>query len=100
MRGEEKILMCMCPCACVTKTRPHGFRNMCQENRAMLVAVCSSSSRLVKGHDDYLDFMRSSHIHAQFRSVLHAEVSQGKGKIKKKPTPGRGKCVSCMSERD
>lgn len=77
----------MCP-SVRHQTRTHGFSYMCQENRAMLVAVCSSrssSNRLeLKGHDDYLDFMRSSHIHVRFGSVLHAEASQGKGWRKKK----------------
>lgn len=85
--------MCMCP-SVRQQTRTRGFSYMCQENRAMLVAVCSSSSssRLeLKGHDDYLDFMRPSHICVRFGSALHAEVSQGKGGEE------RQKRVSCTT---
>lgn len=41
--------------------------------------------------------MRSSHIHVRFGSVLHAEASEGTGKRKRNPTPGRARCVSCMT---
>lgn len=69
------------------QTRTHGFSCMCQDKGAVHIAVwcsSSSSSRLEwKGHDDYLDFMRSSHIHVRFGSALHTGASQGEGRREK-----------------
>lgn len=62
------------------QTRTHGFSCMCQDKGAAHIAVWCSSRLECKGHDDYLDFMRSSHIHVWFGSALHAGASQGEGR--------------------
>lgn len=62
------------------QTRTHGFSCMCQDKGAAHIAVWCSSRLEWKGHDDYMDFMRSSHIHVRFGSALHAGASQGEGR--------------------